>query len=473
MRTALVAFIVGLVLAVVFTPMARLLGRSLKRGLLDLPEGGRRVHATPTPRTGGLAIAIAVLAPILGLGFYENAVSDILYRDDVRIATLLVGCLLALLLGLLDDLYRISSRIRLLAIVGIGLLEWFGGHRIDTLSLPFVGIVQLGGLGLPVTVLWIAGVMVAFNFIDGLDGLATGIALIGSITMLVIAYMDSNLLWLVWTAAMTGSLVGFLCFNFNPASIFMGDSGSNFIGCLMALVSLETSRKQSTALALFVPALILGLPILDAALTMFRRSLLREGMFQSERGHIHHRLLDLGLSQRKSVLVLYGFTLTLSFGALVMISDIPRLRLIAAVAIAVAIFTLMFVSGYIRLEDLRLMYRKGLDNKARLRALEAVARGSGASSSCAASPDLSLALSRLLEGTGISGISCQPTGGERVMVGDVVDDPKITQRSLPFEGRSRRGEVTVYWKGRDSEPSPGEIEALKAYLSRLDPVEHQ
>ncbi len=463
MKTSLVALVLGFVLALVLTPLVRAWAR---RRLVDSPEDGRKVHNRPIPRTGGLAIAAGVLGPILGLALHENQISALIYQDGARIVTLLLGAVAALALGLLDDLFRVPAKFRLLAIFGIALFEWLGGHRIDAVTVPSIGTVQLGLFSLPVTLLWIAGIIVAFNFIDGLDGLAGGIALIGTLTMLMMAYIDGNLLWLTWAGAMAGALLGFLCFNFNPASIFMGDSGSNFLGFLMALVSLETSRKGPTAVALFVPMLAAGLPILDAALTMVRRALMREGLFVSERGHIHHRLLDIGLTHRRAVLVLYAFTVVLSLSALALLSKIPTLQLTAAVVIAAAIFWLMFVTGYVRLEDLRLMYRQGVRNKARARILQDLVED--AVSDIAAAPiwDLEASLSRLIGRTGISGVSWSRTDGSRLVVGDFEDKAKGVRASFSFPDGDQTTEIVFLWRGRASGPSQSEVVALRTFLAR-------
>ncbi len=463
MKTSLVALALGFVLAILLTPLVRAWAR---RRLVDSPDEGRKVHDTPIPRTGGLAIAAGVLGPILGLAIYENQISALIYQDRARIVTLLVGAAAALVLGLLDDLFRMPAKYRLLAIFGIALFEWLGGHRIDAVTVPSIGVVHLGLLSLPVTLLWIAGIIVAFNFIDGLDGLAGGVALIGTLTMLMMAYIDGNLLWLTWAGAMAGALLGFLCFNFNPASIFMGDSGSNFLGFLIALVSLQTSRKGSTAVALFVPMLAAGLPILDAALTMVRRALMREGLFVSERGHIHHRLLDMGLTQRRAVLVLYAFTVVLSLSAMALLSKIPMLQLGAAVVIAAAIFGLMFVTGYVRIDDLRLMYRRGVSNQARARALQGLVEGACSDIDSAPIWDLEASLSRLIGRTGISGVSWSRTSGSRLLIGDFDDQAKGVRASFSFLDGNQTTEIVFLWRGRTSGPSQSEVVALRRFLAR-------
>jgi UDP-GlcNAc:undecaprenyl-phosphate GlcNAc-1-phosphate transferase len=471
MRTALVAFVLGALVALLLTPLVRRWARS--RGLLDLPNDARRVHKVPTPRSGGLAIAAGVLAPIAGLAIYENQISALIYDDRWRLGSMLAGALVALLIGLLDDLYKIPARYRLLAIFSLALFEWFAGHRVDAVSVPYAGVVELGFLSLPVTVMWIAGVIVAFNFIDGLDGLAAGVALIGTLTMAFLAYVDGNLLWLTWTAAMGGALIGFLFFNFNPASIFMGDSGSNFLGFVMALVALETSRKGRTAMALLVPMLAVGLPILDAALTMVRRALLRQGMFRSERGHIHHRLLDLGLTQKKAVFVLYGFTVVLSIAGLALVFETPILHLVAATAIAAAVFALMFVTGYIRVEDLRLMYRQGLRNLARAHTLRKRVALTAArlQSGPIRESELPQILEPLLGAGGLSGISLAGRDWS-VDLGHVGQAQGDASLAIPLAGPGTLAEIRFVWQSRSTELTDLETRCLKDLARRLEAAKY-
>ncbi len=375
MRTGVVAFFVSLLVATMLTPLVR--RWAVSRNLLDRGGDGHRQHPQPVPRLGGLAIAAAVFTPIAGLALHQNLIGESIYRDRRALVTLFLGALGALGLGLVDDLLRTSARRRLLAMATLAAFTWAGGHRIDVIDVPHFGVVAFGIWSLPATMVWIVGVMVAFNFIDGLDGLAAGIALIGTLTMFVVAARGGDVTWLTWTGAMAGALIGFLIFNFNPATIFMGDCGSNFLGFMIAVVAMATGRKGKAATTLVVPFLAIGLPILDAALTMVRRAFLREGMFLSERGHLHHRLLDLGLSHKKVVLVLYGVTVVLSLGAVTLVLDVPLLQIAAAVSIAAVVFSLMFATGYVHPDDLRLLYRRGLANRARRTAVIEAAQEDG------------------------------------------------------------------------------------------------
>jgi UDP-GlcNAc:undecaprenyl-phosphate GlcNAc-1-phosphate transferase len=465
-RTSLVAVLLGFLVALVLTPWVRNL--ALRKNVVDDPRDGRRMHARPIPRVGGLALAAGALAPILGLAVWENQISEMIYADARRMIALVVGAGGALLVGLADDLFRPPARWRLLALVALASFAWLGGHRVGIIELPLVGVLDLGAFSAPVTVLWIVGVIVAFNFIDGLDGLAAGIALIASVTLFVIAYLEANVLWMTWTGSIVGALLGFLVFNFNPASVFMGDSGSNFLGFLMAVVALETNRKETTATALFVPALLLGLPILDAALTMVRRALLREGMFLSERGHLHHRLLDLGLSHRRVVLALWGVAAVLALGGLVLVTGVPTAQLTVAVAATAVLFALMAATGYLRPEDVRTMWRRGLENRKRDAALGALTEQIRADlpPEAARSMRVAVALSRLTGEGGISGAEYRR--GERgpLTVGEFDAESKGVRAVYPLAGG--QSEITFLWKGRTSGPTRREDVALQQLVEAID-----
>jgi len=303
-------------------------------GAVDRP-GGRKTHDTPTPRIGGVAVfagfvaGMAFAAQMTGLLFHIP--QGVYWRGLMFAATGLF------LVGLIDDLWRLSFRWKFAAQIIAAVYVWQAGFRIDIISHPLGGDLDLGMLSLPLTVLWIVGITNAVNLIDGLDGLATGIALIITLTVGVIAF-DRNLLG-VTAASVTlaGALAGFLRYNFNPARIFLGDSGSLFLGFVLAVTSVRGSQKGTTAVAILVPLLVLGLPLMDTGFAVLRRTLrigtrgmrtdnaLRyvaqnyQHVFLPDRGHIHHRLLDLGLSHRNAVLVLYAVGSAFALAAFVLV----------------------------------------------------------------------------------------------------------------------------------------------------------
>jgi len=299
-------------------------------GAVDQP-GGRKTHESATPRIGGVAVFTGFVAGMAFAAYNTGLLFHI--PKGVYWRALMFAALGLFLVGLIDDLWRLSFRWKFAAQIVAAVYVWQAGFRIDFISHPLGGDLDLGMLSLPLTVLWIVGITNAVNLIDGLDGLATGIALITTLTVGIIAF-DRNLLG-VTAASVTlaGALAGFLRYNFNPARIFLGDSGSLFLGFVLAVTSVRGSQKGTTAVAILVPLLVLGLPLMDTGFTVLRRTLrigtrgmrtdnaLRyaarnyQHVFLPDRGHIHHRLLDIGLSHRNAVLVLYGVGVIFAFAA--------------------------------------------------------------------------------------------------------------------------------------------------------------
>ncbi len=466
METSLAAIVIGALVAMWLTPAVRRWA-SMTR-LVDDPRKARSIHQSPIPRVGGVALAAAMLCPIAGLAIWENQISELMYQDARMLVTLLLSALAVLALGIVDDLASPPAQKRLLILVGIALFSWLGGHRIEALELPLIGLLELGLWSAPATVFWIVGVIVAFNFMDGLDGLATGIALIATLTMFCVALLEGNQLWMTWSGAMAGALLGFLVFNFNPASVFLGNSGSNFVGYMLAVVALETNRTESTAFALLVPMLALGLPILDAALTMVRRALLREGMFLGELGHLHHRLLDHGLSHRRVVLCLWGVSVLMCLGALVAVTGIEPLQALVAVTISGVLLSLLFVTGYIHPNDLQLLWQRGVKNLARDQALAELAHQIRARESGeAAGNRLDEVLERLTSESAISGAAYMERGAALLVVGDYDEQARGVRARIPVHGATHET-VTFLWRGRTSGPSPRELATLRGLLSTLD-----
>lgn len=470
MITSIAAILIGTLVATWLTPAVRRWA-SMTR-LVDDPRRGRSIHKDPIPRVGGVALAVATLCPIIGLAIWENTISELMYQDGRMIVTLLVSALAVLALGLVDDLVSPPAQTRLIILIGIALFSWLGGHRIEALDLPILGLLELGAWSAPTTVLWIVGVIVAFNFIDGLDGLATGTALIVTSTLFFVALLEGNQLWMTWTGAMAGALLGFLAFNFNPASVFLGNSGSNFVGYMLAVVALETNRAESTAVAILVPMLALGLPILDAALTMVRRAMLREGMFLGELGHLHHRLLDMGLSQKRVTFALWGVTMLLCLGALTLVAPVAPLQMVLGSAISVVVFCLLLVTGYLRPADLQFMWKRGLDNLRRDKALAALAQR--IATQIALERDggsVAAVLKKLAQEGAISGAAYSRHGQDSLRVGSYDEQAKGVRSSIRLSGLQPET-VTLLWAKRSSGPSPRELSALTTLLSKANATEN-
>jgi UDP-GlcNAc:undecaprenyl-phosphate/decaprenyl-phosphate GlcNAc-1-phosphate transferase len=310
MRTYLAAFFVALVVAGCLTPLVCKLAYRL--GATSHP-GGRHINSLAVPRLGGLALSAATLSPIVALFIVDSEVARIIRVWKTSALALVVGAFFMCLVGAWDDARGLRAGPKLAAQVVAAAFAFAYGFRIDGLLVPFFGSVALGEFAPLVTVLWIVGITNAVNLIDGLDGLAAGVVFFAAATNLIVALLSGPGLGSVFVclvmASLMGALFGFLFYNFNPARIFMGDSGSYFLGYTLALTSLLSPiQKASTAVSLVIPVLALGLPIFDTLLSIARRYIARKPVFSADRGHIHHRLLDRGLTHRRTVVTLYGIT---------------------------------------------------------------------------------------------------------------------------------------------------------------------
>ncbi|HYO59063.1 MraY family glycosyltransferase [Archangium sp.] len=309
----LVAFLVALMVALVLTWVVR--NRAMAWGLLDQANCSRKVHVRPIPRLGGIGILGGFFAPLCVLFLVDSGVGNYFRSHTALVWGLLGGGLGIAALGLYDDLRGAGAKLKFSVQLSLALGLYVLGFRIELIASPFGPPVPLGPFSLPFTVLWVVGVINALNLIDGLDGLAGGVALFGVGTNFILALSRGDVLLCLLMAALAGAILGFLVFNFNPASIFMGDTGSMFLGFVLAAISIKTSAKSGTAVAMLVPVMALGLPIMDTLLAMVRRTMLGRPMFSADKEHIHHRMMSrLVLSHREAVLVLYGlcalFTLT-------------------------------------------------------------------------------------------------------------------------------------------------------------------
>ncbi|MDF2569015.1 MAG: tagO [Sporomusa sp.] len=291
MQTYVVAFTVALAAAYFMTPHIKEL--AIKAGALDAPDD-RKVHTIPTPRMGGLAIYFGFVLAVLSSMHISH-----------EILGLLLGGTVILAVGIIDDLKQLPAKVKLLGqIVAATVLIMFD-IRIEWLTNPFGDMIYVNYLSIPLTIMWVVSLTNTVNLIDGLDGLAAGVSTIASVTILLVA-LEQNL-WTVaiLTAALAGSALGFLQHNFNPAKIFMGDTGSMFLGYMLAAVSILGTVKSAATIALVVPIVALGLPIMDTAFAIIRRYMSGRPIFKPDKGHLHHRLLAMGLSQKQAVLLMY------------------------------------------------------------------------------------------------------------------------------------------------------------------------
>jgi UDP-GlcNAc:undecaprenyl-phosphate GlcNAc-1-phosphate transferase len=313
----LAALLVAAGVATLLTPLAgRLAART---GAMDRPGAARRVHERPTPRAGGLAVTAAFVAVGVGallLNEVIGAVPPLRAIPIGHLAILFGGALLAAAVGFVDDRHQLRARWQLLAQVGLACVAVAAGVTIDFINNPLGGgIVRFAEpLAVAVTIVWIVGMINSINFIDGLDGLSTGVALIAAATLGVISLsvpINQPFVALL-CAVLVGALAGFLPWNFHPARIFVGTTGVYVVGYALAVLSIIGVAKVAVAL------LVLGVPIIDTFWIIVRRLLVGRSPFTPDRGHFHHKLLDLGLSHRSAVLVIYGLCLVLAGLSLVL-----------------------------------------------------------------------------------------------------------------------------------------------------------
>ena len=280
---------------------------ALRRQIVDTADSSRKLHSRNVPRLGGIAIVCAFfLALAAGAFFDDGFLRSAFVRDPVRVATLGVGAAVLALLGLADDLRNLSARWKLLVQIGVSVAVFAAGTRVTAVVCPGLGKVDLSAFALPLTVLWIVGVVNAMNLIDGLDGLAGGVSALALATIAGIAAFSGDVVTAAILVVALGAVLGFLRHNFHPASIFMGDAGSMFLGYLLAVSALVVCQEPSNAVGIEVPLAVLALPIADTSLSIARRILRGRSIFSADREHIHHALLDAGISHRQAVLILCG-----------------------------------------------------------------------------------------------------------------------------------------------------------------------
>jgi UDP-GlcNAc:undecaprenyl-phosphate GlcNAc-1-phosphate transferase len=332
MKTITVVFLLALATTYLLTPWVRRL--AIRAGALDMPDA-RRVHTEPIPRWGGLAIYIGVAVGMLaGLArLYLLAPSDeaFLGRALQFLGLLLVGTGV-LVVGMLDDRKQFSALVQMGALLLAGLVVQLFGVQIEGFAAPIGGKFSearwapLGVWAIPITALWLFVVSKTMDTIDGLDGLAAGVSAIAAFALALMALQAADLLdqpypnWLIaiTAAAIAGAAGGFLRYNFNPARIFMGTGGAQFLGFMLGGLSVIGAFKTATAFAIAIPVLVFGLPFLDAALAVVRRLLSGQPIHKPDKKHIHHQLLERGLNQRQTVLILYGIAAAMAVVALIL-----------------------------------------------------------------------------------------------------------------------------------------------------------
>jgi UDP-GlcNAc:undecaprenyl-phosphate/decaprenyl-phosphate GlcNAc-1-phosphate transferase len=298
MQLFIIPFILAALISSISTPLVRKL--AFRVDAVDIPKDNRRIHKEPMPLIGGLAIAMGVFIGIL-----------IFMPIDKTTISILLGGVVILIGGIIDDIKELSPRYKMVFQIVAGIILILGDVKVDFITNPFAkgsGIMYLNWISIPITLFWVVGITNTLNFIDGLDGLSAGVAMISSLSLMAVAARFGYTNVIILAALVAGACLGFLPFNFNPAKIFMGDTGALFLGFMLAAISIEGVMKSVAAIAVIAPILILGVPIFDTTFAIFRRLLNGQSVAAADKGHLHHRLLNKGFSQKKSVLILYGMS---------------------------------------------------------------------------------------------------------------------------------------------------------------------
>lgn len=329
-RFILLALIVATLISFGTTPLVKKM--AYKVGAIDVPKDSRRMHKVPIPRLGGLAIFLGFILSVLLFAEIDRSTRGIL-----------IGSIMIVILGVLDDIMALRALPKFLVQIAAAGVAVYYGNVIQFISNPVLTsasrYLNLGNWAIPLTIVWIVAITNAVNFIDGLDGLAVGVSAISSATLLVTAILVSEGNVAVIMAALLGACLGFIPYNMNPAKIFMGDTGSTFLGYILATVSIQGLFKMYAIISFAVPFLILGLPIFDICFAILRRLAKGQNPMHADRGHVHHRLIDMGFNQKQAVAIAYMITAILGLAAVVLTSSgaLRALILIGAVIVVGAI----------------------------------------------------------------------------------------------------------------------------------------
>jgi len=310
--SVLLCFVIAFLLSYVSVPLVRVL--AFKCGAVDVPKDSRRMHKTPIPRMGGLAI------------FFGFIVSYLCFADTIEPKHLgiLAGALILVCTGIIDDRRPLRAMTKLVFQLIAALIPVLMGLRIDFLTNPIIFLenatFNISFLSIPITIIWIVGLTNALNLIDGLDGLAAGISTIASVSLIVVCVIFGSTNSLIPLIAIAGATIGFLPYNINPAKIFMGDTGALFLGYMLATLSVDGFFKSFAAISFIIPLIVLGLPLFDTSFAIFRRLLNGQPIMKPDRSHLHHKLVDAGFSQRQAVGILCTISGLFSLSSIVWIT---------------------------------------------------------------------------------------------------------------------------------------------------------
>jgi UDP-GlcNAc:undecaprenyl-phosphate/decaprenyl-phosphate GlcNAc-1-phosphate transferase len=431
-------FLIGFVLSVMLTPLVR--DRAIAHGWVDRPDSERHLHTRPIPRLGGVAVCASFLIVV--------ATNLVLVRLAGRPLTLparsLLGILgpavLICLLGLCDDLHPLRPLWKFSVQAVSAILLYLAGFGIRQVDLFFSGHNLRTAVGLPLTILWVVLITNAFNLIDGLDGLTAGSALFSTIVLLVLS-LGNGSSWVAFLAVvLAGSIAGFLKFNFHPATIFLGDCGSLFVGFMLSALALAASQKGTTMIAVAIPVVSFGLPIMDVAIAVVRRYLSGKPLFRADHEHIHHKLLKRGLSQRDAVFILYGVSAALALLSLAMLHG-GRIIALVLVVLGTGIFVGVQQLRYPEFFEMGRMLERTVSQKQIIANNVNIRRATESLRTCADASSLCRILTETLRPLGFDGFEFNLPGAARL------------PESLPIPFvRDPSGTLGCCW----AEPSPRE-----------------
>ena len=343
--------ILSFVICIITTPFV--IKFANKCGFVDIPKDSRRVHTKPMPRIGGLAMVISIYVSLFIYYILTRNIDGIAF--DKKIIGFILGSLSIATMGFIDDAITLKARYKSIFEIMSAIFLYIFGVKITGLSIPFMSpdVVSLGWLEFPITLIWVLSVTNALNLIDGLDGLSAGIASISSASLLIIFVTTSvSLEAIVITAVLLGATLGFLPYNFNPAKTFMGDVGSNFLGFILATVSMMGFAEGYSNMAVMAPILAIFVPLFDTVFAMLRRILKGQPPLRPDGAHIHHRLIKRGFTQRQAVLILYTITSICSIIAILVAgTDIGKTVLLSVASIC------FIVIGFLSIRKSRRMPR--------------------------------------------------------------------------------------------------------------------
>lgn len=331
------AFASAFAITLVTTPFAKWL--SVKVGAIDYPKD-RGVHKKPMPRMGGVAIVLGFLVTVLMVYYFDRSM------EPKQFAGFVIGAMLIAGLGVIDDMKNLPAKLKFCVQIVAALIVVFSGTRIQIVLWPFTAALRT--FSIPITLIWIVGVTNAVNLIDGLDGLAAGVTGIAAMSLMVLCIFTGSTTAVVLTAALAGACLGFLPRNFNPAEIFMGDTGSTFLGFVLAVTSILGVFKGYALLAVVVSVFCVGLPIFDTIFAMLRRMAKHQPIMQADRGHLHHRLIDRGCTQKQAVLIMYGISIFLGLLAIFIAVQDSRIFMIALLTVIVLSFIIYYFNAHIK-----------------------------------------------------------------------------------------------------------------------------